>query len=187
MWTCNDSPPATAYQLLYVFPFFSSLFCNGVNGRLVVRVNNTNPTILAAPEAVVANVPNSDCSFSLTVQQVALTPATGYTAIFADILDQTKVRHFSIFIFFRSISELSPTPQIYATSQPFEIKALGAAYPASSATPAGTSTSTSTSSGSSSASSSTASSTNKSNSAFTSFQVSGAGVLAAVGIARGLI
>jgi hypothetical protein len=145
VWTCNNNPPATTYQLL---------------------VNNTNPTILDAAEAIVANVPNSDCSFSITVQQAVLTPATGYTAILADALDQTK---------------------IYATSQPFEVKALGAAYPPASATPSGTTSSTASSSGSSSASGSTSSSTNKSNSAFTSFQVSGAGVLAAVGVAIGML
>ncbi|KAH9036865.1 hypothetical protein EDB85DRAFT_1810631, partial [Lactarius pseudohatsudake] len=140
VWSCNDSPPATAYLLL---------------------VNNTNPTILAAAEAIVANIQNSDCSHTITVQQAVLTPATGYTLIFADTLDQTK---------------------IYATSETFEVKALGAAYPPTSATPTGSATSTSgSSSGSSTASGSTSSSTNKANSAFTSFQVSGAGVLAAVG------
>ncbi|KAH8993609.1 hypothetical protein EDB86DRAFT_2805513 [Lactarius hatsudake] len=145
VWSCNDSPPATAYQLL---------------------VNNTNPTILAAAEAIVANIQNSDCSHTITVQQAVLTPATGYTLIFADTLDQTK---------------------IYATSEAFEVKALGAAYPPTSATPTGSATSTSGSSGSSTASGSTSSSTKQANSAFTSFQVSGAGVLAAVGAAIGML
>ncbi|KAN0136850.1 hypothetical protein V8E53_005291 [Lactarius tabidus] len=148
VWTCNDNAPSAAYQLL---------------------VNNTNPTILAAAEAIVANVPNSDCSFSLTIQQAVLAPATGYTLIFADTLDQTK---------------------IYATSQQFEVKALGAAYPPASATPTDSTASTSTSgSGSSTASgsTSTSSSSPKSNGAFTSFQVSGAGVLAAVGVVIGML
>ncbi|KAI9432970.1 hypothetical protein H4582DRAFT_1777457, partial [Lactarius indigo] len=124
VWSCNDNPPATAYQLL---------------------VNNTNPTILAAAEAIVANIPNADCSHSITTQQAALTPATGYTVILADTLDQTK---------------------IYATSDVFEVKALGAAYPPASATPTGSTTSTSgSSSGSGTASGSTSSSTNKPNSA----------------------
>ncbi|KAH8998011.1 hypothetical protein EDB92DRAFT_1763925, partial [Lactarius akahatsu] len=126
VWSCNDSPPATAYQLLYAL------------------VNNTNPTILAAAEAIVANIQNSDCSHTITVQQAVLTPATGYTLIFADTLDQTK---------------------IYATSEAFEVKALGAAYPPTSATPTGSATSTSSSSGSGTASGSTSSSTNKANSA----------------------
>jgi len=147
VWTCNDSPPATVYQLL---------------------VNNTNPTILAAPEAIVANVPNPDCSFTLTTQQANLVAATGYTFIFADTLDQTK---------------------IYATSQPFEVKALGASYPPASATPtdSGSSSTSTSASGSSTASGSTSSSSPKSNSAFTSFQVSGAGVLAAVGVVIGML
>ncbi|KAI9459167.1 hypothetical protein BJY52DRAFT_1085168, partial [Lactarius psammicola] len=123
VWSCQDSPPATAYQLL---------------------VNNTNPTILAAAEAIVANVPNADCSHTITTQQAALTPATGYTVILADTLDQTK---------------------IYATSDFFEVKALGAAYPPASATPTGTTSSTSSSSGSGTASGSTSSSTNSPNSA----------------------
>jgi hypothetical protein len=140
-WTCNNDPPATTYQLL---------------------VNNTNLAILTSPEAIVADVPNADCSFVITQQQANLTPATGYTLILADQLNQTH---------------------IYATSGLFEVKALGAAYP--SATPTGNTSSTSTSSGS--GTTSTASSTNKSNSAFTSFQVSGAGVLAAVGVAIGML
>jgi len=147
-WTCNVDPPNTAYQLL---------------------VNNTNPNILTAAEAIVANVPNADCSFSVTVQQAALTPATGYTVIFANPINQLE---------------------IYAVSQPFEVKALGAAYPPASATPTGGSSSTSSSpSGSStgSSSSSTSSSTPKKNSAFTSFQVSGAGMLAAIGVAIGML
>jgi len=149
-WSCHtDPPPATgnAYQLL---------------------VNNTSPTILAAPEAIVANVPNADCSHVITQQQAALTPATGYTLVFADIIDQTKV---------------------YAVSQPFEVKALGASYPASSATPTETfaAQSSAGSTGTSAGSSSSATSSSKSNGAFTSFQISTAGVLAAVGAAVGML
>ncbi|KAH9171077.1 hypothetical protein EDB89DRAFT_1811791, partial [Lactarius sanguifluus] len=125
VWSCNDNPPATAYQLLYAL------------------VNNTNPTILAAAQAIVANIQNSDCSHTITVQQAVLTPATGYTLVFADILDQRK---------------------IYATSEAFEVKALGATYPPASATPTGSTTSTSgSSSGSGTASGSTSSSTNQAN------------------------
>src|SRR6266702_2747849 len=162
------------------------------HSRIVVRVNNTNPTILAAAQAIVANIPNADCSHSITTQQAALTPATGYTIILADTLDQTKVRHYHhhhhhLFFSFHS-SDRSPAPQIYATSDFFEVKALGAAYPPASATPTGTTSSTSSSSsGSGTASGSTSSSTNNPNSAFTSFQLSGAGVLAAVGVAIGML
>ncbi|KAF8273723.1 hypothetical protein EI94DRAFT_1479907, partial [Lactarius quietus] len=106
--------------------------------QLTSSLNNTNPNILTAAEAIVANVPNADCSFSVTVQQAALTPATGYTVIFANPINQLE---------------------IYAVSQPFEVKALGAAYPPASATPTGGSSSTSSSpSGSSTGSSSSSTS-----------------------------
>jgi hypothetical protein len=149
-WSCHtDVPPATggAYQLL---------------------LNNTSPTVLTAAEAIVANVPNADCSHTITQQQAALTPGTGYTLVFADIVDQRK---------------------IYAVSQPFEVKALGATYPPTSATPTETFSTTAGSTGSSSgsSSSSTASSTHKSNGASASFKVSAAGVLAAVGAAIGML
>ena len=75
-------------------PFFSFM----IHTRsLTTRVNNTNPTILAAPEAIVANVPNADCSFSITVQQAVLTPSTGYTLIFADPTNVAKVRRHLFF------------------------------------------------------------------------------------------
>ncbi|KAI9508097.1 hypothetical protein F5148DRAFT_1199598 [Russula earlei] len=144
VWSCNDSPPATSYILL---------------------VANTNLTILAAPEAIVANIPNADCSHSITTQQAALIPALNYTLMLADSLDQTKV---------------------YATSLPFEVKPLGAAYPTTNSTPtdnpvASTASSSSTGSGSSSTS------TAKPNGAFANFEVSAAPVLAAFGVAIGML
>ncbi|KAH9992297.1 hypothetical protein BJV77DRAFT_906702, partial [Russula vinacea] len=119
-WTCHTNLPAatgSAFQLL---------------------INNTNPAILTAAEAIIANVPIADCSLTVTQQQAALTPSTGYTLI-------------------------------YAVSQPFEVKALGASYPPASATPTETlSTSAAGSSGTStgSGSSSSSTSTPKSNGAF---------------------
>ncbi|KAI0305333.1 hypothetical protein B0F90DRAFT_1703575 [Multifurca ochricompacta] len=149
VWACHDNPPATTYQLL---------------------LNNTNPTILAAPQAIVANIANADCSHTITTQQAALTAAGGYTVILASALDQTKV---------------------YAVSQPFEVKALGAAYPPASATPSDdpTVSASGSASGSGTSSGSAASSTKKSNGAFTTSQVSaaGAGVLAAIGVAIGML
>ncbi|KAI0264650.1 hypothetical protein BC834DRAFT_970596 [Gloeopeniophorella convolvens] len=151
-WSCRDNPPATVYQLL---------------------LNNTDPTILPAPMAIVANIQNADCSHTITTQQAALTPSPSYTLIFADNLDQTK---------------------IYATSQVFEVKALGATYPAASATPTDDPTASST--GSNAGSSSTGSSTSsgaaptnnsKSSGASTTFQISAAGVLAVIGAAVGML
>jgi hypothetical protein len=56
-------------------------------------VNNSNPTILPTFEAIVANIPNADCSHTITIQQAALTPAQGYTLMLADSLNETKVCH----------------------------------------------------------------------------------------------
>src|SRR6266852_6387808 len=80
--------------------------------------------------------------------------------------------------------------QIYAVSPQFEVKALGAAYPATSATPKESSSASQTASGSTGSgtgSSSSATSTPKSNGAFASFKVPAAGVLAAVGAAIGML
>ncbi|KAI0284595.1 hypothetical protein BGY98DRAFT_1183486 [Russula aff. rugulosa BPL654] len=135
VWTCHTDVPAST------------------NGDYQLLVNNTNPLILTSAEAIVADVPNADCSHTITTQQAALTAATGYTLILADPIDQTK---------------------IYAVSQPFEIKALGATYPPSSATPLESSTASQTgasSTGSATGSSSSATSTPKSNGAFASFKV----------------
>jgi hypothetical protein len=169
--------------------FTLALSLHAHSQRVADRVNNTNPTILAAAEAIVANIPNADCSHTITVQQAVLTPATGYTVVFADILDQTKACHYDFFL-----AKSWPhfyVSQVYATSQQFEVKALGATYPPASATPADDpSTSTAGSpSGSSTGSGASASSTstNKSNGAFATFEVSAAGVLAVVGAAIGML
>ncbi|TFY68196.1 hypothetical protein EVG20_g3656 [Dentipellis fragilis] len=152
-WTCHTNPPATTYQIL---------------------VANGNQTILAAPMAIIANVPNADCSHTITQQQAAFEPATNYTVIIADAIDQTKV---------------------YATSQPFEVKALGASYPPTSATPVegASSTSASGSAASNTASSSSgaaaASGSSKPNGAANvgaPFTV-GAGALALVGAVFGML
>jgi hypothetical protein len=139
------------------------------NNAFQLLLNNTSPTILPAAEAIVALVNNADCSHTITTQQANLTPGTGYTLIFADPINVNK---------------------IYAVSPPFEVKALGATYPASSATPQESSSASQTgasktSSGTGASSSST--STPKKNGAFASFKVPAAGVLAAVGAAIGML
>jgi hypothetical protein len=57
----------------------------------MLRLNNTNPTILPSPMAIVSTLNNADCSHTITTQQAALTPSTGYTLVIADQLNQTKV------------------------------------------------------------------------------------------------
>ncbi|KAI0065234.1 hypothetical protein BV25DRAFT_1913851 [Artomyces pyxidatus] len=114
-WSCHDNPPATVFQLLLA---------------------NGNPDILVNPMAIVANIQNADCSHTITQQQTNLVPATNYTLIISDALDQTHV---------------------YATSQPFEVKALGATYPDPSATPVDNGPSSTTPGGASSTASSSGS------------------------------
>jgi len=126
-------------------------------------LNNTNPSVYPGPGAIRANIPNADCSELINAAQVSAIPvATGYTVMLADMADETK---------------------IYAVSQPFEIKALGSAYP-STTTAANSGTASGSSTGSSSSSTSTS---KKSNGAFAAFEISAAGVLAAIGAAIGML
>ncbi|KAI1798047.1 hypothetical protein LXA43DRAFT_1056290 [Ganoderma leucocontextum] len=82
--------------------------------NFTVLIINSDPNVLVSPLAFIAQQNNFDCSELITKDRINLTPATGYAIQLADPLNNTNV---------------------YAQSQPFEIKALGAAYPASSATP----------------------------------------------------
>ncbi|EPQ53529.1 hypothetical protein GLOTRDRAFT_17384, partial [Gloeophyllum trabeum ATCC 11539] len=90
LWTCKDSQ----YQ------------------NFTILVANSNPSILSAPQAIIAVQNNYDCSKTITDSQSGYPPATGYTVQLANPLNSTE---------------------IYAQSQEFEIKPLGSAYPASSA------------------------------------------------------
>ncbi|KAI0037231.1 hypothetical protein K488DRAFT_39622 [Vararia minispora EC-137] len=146
VWTCHDNPPAQTFQLL---------------------LNNTSPTVLTSAEAILANLPNADCSQSITTQQVNLAPATGYTLIIADQTDQTK---------------------IYAVSDQFEVKAVGSAFPATSATPTGSSSVSATASGSGSApSASTSTGSGANTSSATGFKTSLAGVFGVAAVAFGML
>jgi len=102
--------------------------------NFTIFIANPNPSILVSPMAIVAIEPNADCSKSITQDQSNQAAGTGYTIQFTDILNSSN---------------------IYAQSEPFEIKALGATYPASSATPTDTGTATGSATGSTSSSSST--------------------------------
>jgi len=97
-------------------------------------VANTNPTILVSAQSIISNVNNFTCSMLITTQQEVFPAATGYTIIFASALNSSDV---------------------FATSEPFEIKSVGSAYPATSSA----STPSSTGSGSSSGSAATPSQT----------------------------
>ncbi|KAI0789093.1 hypothetical protein C8Q75DRAFT_718685 [Abortiporus biennis] len=111
-----------------------------------ILIANTDVNILPQPQAIIAIENNFDCSKTITQDQANYAAGSGYTVLLADPLNNTHV---------------------YATSQPFEIKPLGSAYPpqttdssASSAASTGSQTSGSaapTSSGSSSSSNTTTS------------------------------
>jgi len=73
-----------------------------------VLVNNSDPKLAVSPLAVIAIQQNFDCSITITQDQANQPAGTGWTILFADPLNNTNV---------------------YATSQPFEIKPLGSAYP----------------------------------------------------------
>ncbi|THH05601.1 hypothetical protein EW145_g4678 [Phellinidium pouzarii] len=105
--------------------------------NFTILLKNSNPAVLSGADAIVSIQQNFDCSETLTTQQANFTAATGYTLLLANTLNSSDV---------------------YASSDPFEVKAQGSAYPASSATPVADSTSTSSSSASTSSSSGSSSS-----------------------------
>ncbi|TDL24534.1 hypothetical protein BD410DRAFT_93235 [Rickenella mellea] len=78
--------------------------------NFTILVANSDVKVLSGAEAIFAIEQNFDCSKALTVQQAAFVPATGYTVILANPLNSTDV---------------------YATSQPFEVKAQGCCRPRS--------------------------------------------------------
>jgi hypothetical protein len=111
--------------------------------NFTVLVANPNPSILPAPIAIIAIEENYICSQEITQDMSNQPPAVNYTVQFANPLNNTD---------------------IYAESQPFEIKALGASYPPASATP------TDAVSGSSSATGTGASATSTKNSSPSNMQ-----------------
>ncbi|KAI0293957.1 hypothetical protein BC826DRAFT_360626 [Russula brevipes] len=131
--------------------------------QYTVLLNNTNASILTAPLPIRASLANSDCSETIRRDEFSFPIADGYTILFANSSDQRD---------------------ILATSQPFEIKSLGSAYP-SSATPSNSTPTSTTVTGSSSTG--TPTSASKSNGASATLKMSAAGVLAAVGAAIGML
>jgi len=126
--------------------------------QFTVLIANKNVNVLTAPIAIIGIEDNFQCSQLITQDQSAQPAALGYTIILADTLNNTH---------------------IYATSQEFEIKALGSAYPATS-----TSGGASPTNGTGTSSGSTATSTK---SAADKVVMSVGTALAAVGMVFGLI
>ncbi|KAF8547720.1 hypothetical protein OG21DRAFT_1501438 [Imleria badia] len=97
--------------------------CNSVSySDYTVVLSNSNTAILSAPLALIADVPNYDCSYAVTAQQSAtLVASTTWTIALASNVN---------------ISD------IYASTQ-FEVKAAGSPYPVSTSSAAsGTATGT---------------------------------------------
>ncbi|KAI6145730.1 hypothetical protein EDD17DRAFT_1879723 [Pisolithus thermaeus] len=95
--------------------------------NFTILLANSNPSVLVEPIAIIAIEENYDCSQTITQQQSTQPAASGYTVLLANPLNSSDV---------------------YATSETFEIKALGSSYPATSSasSPSGTSSSSSPSS-----------------------------------------
>lgn len=102
-----------------------------------VLIANTNVNVLATPLTIIPTLDNFTCSETISQNLFNLPASTGYTILLTDIFNNSD---------------------IYATSQPFEIKPLGSSYPDPSSTPTGGSSSSAGPSGTSSGSASTPSS-----------------------------
>lgn len=79
-----------------------------------VVIANPNPNVLTAPLTILATLPNYVCSKLMPAAQLTVPAASNYTISLTNILNTTD---------------------IYATSEPFEIKPLGSSYPDSTSTP----------------------------------------------------
>jgi hypothetical protein len=98
--------------------------------NFTVLVSNTSPTIAVAPLAIIAIQDNFDCSVVITQDEADQPAGTGWTILLADPFNETNV---------------------YATSQPFEIKPLGSLYPSQTTPSANASSNTASSTGTGSA------------------------------------
>ena len=114
-------------------------FCNSVT--------NSNTNLLSGPQAIVAIEENFDCSKLITQQQQNFQVGTGYVIQLANPLNNTNVRPISFsyrlsIAFTNSFSILYFLPlQVYAQSDPFEIKAAGSTFPTSTPLESATATS----------------------------------------------
>jgi len=164
------------------YPSKTSWWVDYSDNNIKFHCNDTAPaseyTVLVnhpsfeQPQAIIAVLQNADCVHTVPASLCNFTPSTNYTLIFADVLNSTNV---------------------YTTSSQFEIKSQGSEYPsASDTTTDGLASSTSgtvsaSSTVSKTGSSSSVTGTTKLNGAIATFKVSAAGVLAAMGVAVGMI
>jgi len=103
-----------------------------VDNKFTVLVNNIDPKVFLGPLAVIAIQQNSDCSVTISQDQISQPAGSGYVITFANPLNNTNV---------------------YATSQQFEIKPLGSLYPSQAAASASAASATAAASSSATASS----------------------------------
>ncbi|OCH93905.1 hypothetical protein OBBRIDRAFT_748577 [Obba rivulosa] len=89
--------------------------------NFTVLIANQDPSILTSPLAIIAQEPNYNCAQTISATMLNQPAAQGYVVQLADPFNSTNV---------------------YASSQPFEIKPVGSTYPASSATPTASGTGT---------------------------------------------
>ncbi|KAJ7599198.1 hypothetical protein C8J56DRAFT_815573 [Mycena floridula] len=136
--------------------------CNDPQAKpqYTIVLANPDPKILTAPQAIIAIENNFDCSKTITADQIGTFVGPNFTVQLANILNQTDV---------------------YAESQPFEIKPVGALYPTS--TPA---VQTATGTVASAAASSTSADTSK-NGASSLVQSSSIGLTAVGAAILGLV
>jgi len=121
-------------------------------------VANPNPDLLVSVDPIVAVENNFDCSMTLSVDQANFTVGSNYTVQLANILNLTDV---------------------YAESQPFDIKPFGSAYPPASATPADPGATSTGGATSSSSSTGSASSPTKSSAAVSALSLNSVGAFGA--------
>lgn len=107
---------------------------NPIN-NFTVLINNVNPSVLAGPLAFIAIQELDQCSITVSPNQVNQPASSGYILLLADDFNNTNV---------------------YATSQQFEIRPLGSAYPSQVSSSSSVASGTATSSPSASPSSGSA-------------------------------
>jgi hypothetical protein len=129
-WTCHSSPYDN-FTVLYVFLHPNKPRPNELTNFTRIA-NPSTPTVLPAPLAIIGIEQNYQCSQEITQDMAKQPPGTGYLILFANPLNSSDVsfsQHLPHSGFHRWLV------QVYATSKPFEIKALGSTYPPASATP----------------------------------------------------
>ncbi|KAF7350307.1 hypothetical protein MVEN_01335000 [Mycena venus] len=82
--------------------------------QFTILINNSDTSLLTAITPLIAVEQNYNCNQGIASNLITQPVGTGYTIVLADILNSTN---------------------IYAVSDPFEIKALSAGYPPTSNTP----------------------------------------------------